>query len=129
MSNETSYVTEDGFFLTPVTLSQVETVLIVVLLSQGIPVNVLIAVVITSNRRLHNPRNTFWLGIIWLNLLTMMMSVLLLLAVYLPARHAKDFCLVFSLTTGKPYTILLFIGLLATFDRYSKYLKLDSMNQ
>lgn len=118
MSNETLNWNEGGFFVTPVTLSRVETVSIVVLLSQGIPVNLLIAVVISSNRRLHNPRNAFWLGIIWLNLLTMMMSVLLLLVVYLPPPQAKDVCLVFSLTTGKPYTILLFLGLLATVDRY-----------
>ena len=103
--------------ITPVSLSRIETVSIAVLLSQGIPVNLLIAVVISSNRRLHNPRNAFWLGIIWLNLLTMIMSVLLLLSVYLPTDQGGHVCLLFSVTTDKPYTILLFIGFLATLDR------------
>ena len=117
MSNETLYWTQEGFLITPVSLSRIETVSIAVLLSQGIPVNLLIAVVISSNRRLHNPRNAFWLGIIWLNLLTMIMSVLLLLSVYLPTDQGGHVCLLFSVTTDKPYTILLFIGFLATLDR------------
>jgi hypothetical protein len=103
--------------VTPVTLSRVETIVHLICLSQGIPINLLIGVVIARNRRLHNPRNTFWLGIIVLNLMTMFMAVLKLLVVHV-AQTADFSCLVFSFMTGKPYTILLFVMLLATLDRY-----------
>ena len=106
----------------PVTLTKAETILHLVCLSQGIPINLLIGIVIVRNRRLHNPRNTFWLGIIALNLLTMFMAVLKLMTVYFAQNkdHKSEelTCLVFSFMTGKPYTILLFIMLLATLDRY-----------
>jgi len=91
---------------------------------------VIIGVVIIVNRRLHSPRNTFWLGIIALNLLTIFMAVLRLLVVHVEGPQTpvnstvyggnEDgvICLTFSFMTGKPYTILLFILLLATLDRY-----------
>ncbi len=107
--------------VTPVLLSRAETILHLICLSQGLPINLLIGLVIVRNRRLHNPRNTFWLGIIVLNLLTMFMAVLKLLTVHFASSdniHVDYSCLVFSFMTGKPYTILLFIMLLATLDRY-----------
>lgn len=100
--------------VSPVVLTQTETILYFVCLSQGVPINVLVSVVVARNRRLHNPRNTFWFGITMLNLLTMFMSMLKLLAVH----GSVHFCLIFTFTTGKPYTILLFVLLLATLDRY-----------
>lgn len=107
--------------VTPVLVSRAETILHLICLSQGLPINLLIGVVIARNRRLHNPRNTFWLGIIALNLLTMFMAVLKLLTVHFAPTdniHVDYTCLIFSFMTGKPYTILLFIMLLATLDRY-----------
>ena len=110
--NGSTSIEEDD--VTPIVLTQTETILYFVCLSQGVPINVLVSVVVARNRRLHNPRNTFWFGITMLNLLTMFMSVLKMLAV-----HSGDyFCLVFTFATGKPYTILLFLLLLATLDRY-----------
>jgi len=115
------------FDVTPVTMTKAETILNLVCLSQGLPINLLIAAVILHNRRLHNPRNTFWLGIIALNLVTILMAVLKMATVYLliddssnGRREATDgfICLIFSFLTGIPYTILLFIMLLATLDRY-----------
>jgi hypothetical protein len=116
--------------VTPVTMTKAETILNLVCLSQGLPINVLIAAVILHNRRLHNPRNTFWLGIIALNLITILMAVLKMATVYLSpsvdisntfddgADGGGFICLTFSFLTGIPYTILLFIMLLATLDRY-----------
>lgn len=122
MDNQSSIsvVSSSLDIVTPVTLSRAETILHLICLSQGVPINLLIGVVIARNRRLHNPRNTFWLGIIFLNLLTMFMAVLKLLTVHTAnLDDPTDYtCLVFSLMTGKPYTILLFIMLLATLDRY-----------
>lgn len=117
-SNCTNHSGLDVYWsVTPVTVSRVETIIHLICLSQGIPINVLIGVVIARNRRLHNPRNTFWLGIIALNLMTMFMAVLKLLVVHV-AQPGDFTCLFFSSTTGKPYTILLFVMLLATLDRY-----------
>lgn len=115
-SNDSAIVLLDST-VTPVTLSRVETIVHLICLSQGIPINLLIGVVIARNRRLHNPRNTFWLGIIALNLMTMFMAVLKLIVVHL-GQPADFTCLIFSFMTGKPYTILLFVMLLATLDRY-----------
>lgn len=115
-SNDSAIVLLDST-VTPVTLSRVETIVHLICLSQGIPINLLIGVVIARNRRLHNPRNTFWLGIIALNLMTMFMAVLKLIVVHL-TQPADFTCLIFSFMTGKPYTILLFVMLLATLDRY-----------
>jgi hypothetical protein len=117
IANCSNYSAQFDPTVTPVTLSRVETIVHLICLSQGIPINLLIGVVIARNRRLHNPRNTFWLGIIVLNLLTIFMAVLKLLVVHVddPAHFT---CLLFSFMTGKPYTILLFIMLLAILDRY-----------
>lgn len=113
---------DKGEVITPVTLSRAETILHLVMVSQGIPINLIIGVVIVRNRRLHNPRNAFWLGIIALNLMTIFQAVLRLLVVHVEVRSdEKDqgvICMFFSFLTGKPYTILLFILLLATLDRY-----------
>ena len=106
------------FDVTPVTMTKAETILNLVCLSQGLPINLLIAAVILHNRRLHNPRNTFWLGIIALNLVTILMAVLKMATVYLLLVDGGFICLIFSFLTGIPYTILLFIMLLATLDRY-----------
>ena len=102
---------------------------------KGIPINVIIGIVIIVNRRLHNPRNTFWLGIIALNLLTIFHAILRLFFVHeeMGAQQSSGnstssadeetseeglLCLSFSFLTGKPYTVLLCILLLATLDRY-----------
>ncbi|EFX82082.1 hypothetical protein DAPPUDRAFT_316623 [Daphnia pulex] len=118
IANCSNYSAQFDPIVTPVTLSRVETIVHLICLSQGIPINLLIGVVIARNRRLHNPRNTFWLGIIVLNLLTIFMAVLKLLVVHVADDPAHFTCLLFSFMTGKPYTILLFIMLLAILDRY-----------
>ena len=104
-------------------------------INKGIPINVIIGVVIIVNRRLHNPRNTFWLGIIALNLLTIFHAILRLFFVHEEMGTQQSsgnstssadeetseeglLCLSFSFLTGKPYTVLLCILLLATLDRY-----------
>lgn len=117
IANCSNYSSQFDPTVSPVTLSRVETIVHLICISQGIPINLLIGVVIARNRRLHNPRNTFWLGIIVLNLLTIFMAVLKLLVVHVddPAHFT---CLLFSFMTGKPYTIVLFIVLLAILDRY-----------
>ncbi|XP_045032475.1 olfactory receptor 226 [Daphnia magna] len=107
----------DFDLVTPVTLSRTETILYLICVSQGLPINLLIGFVIARNRRLHNPRNTFWFGIIVLNILNIFMTVLKMLVVYV-AQPGDFTCLFFSSITGKPYTILLFVMLLATLDRY-----------
>ncbi|KZS06607.1 Uncharacterized protein APZ42_029889, partial [Daphnia magna] len=105
----------DFDLVTPVTLSRTETILYMICVSQGLPINLLIGFVIARNRRLHNPRNTFWFGIIVLNILNIFMTVLKMLVVYV-AQPGDFTCLLFSSMTGKPYTILLFVMLLATLD-------------
>lgn len=115
-SSVVDFVLDDS---TPVTLSRNETIVHLICLSHGIPINLLIGIVIARNRRLHNPRNAFWLGIIAFNLITMLMAVLKLIVVHVGQTDHDDFtCLIFSFMTGKPYTILLVVMLLATLDRY-----------
>jgi hypothetical protein len=118
IANCSNYSAQFDPTVTPVTLSRVETIVHLICLSQGIPINLLIGVVIARNRRLHNPRNTFWLGIIVLNLLTIFMAVLKLLVVHVDDPAHFTFLLLSFSMTGKSYTIVLFIMLLAILDRY-----------
>ncbi|XP_046447839.1 rhodopsin-like [Daphnia pulex] len=81
----------------------------------GSPLNVMVASVIIRQRRLRNPRNTFWLGVIFCNLLAFANAVIEYIAF---EQLNVTACLIFRVTAGIPYTLLLVNLLLATLDRW-----------
>ncbi len=96
-------------------------VLLCLFLKKGVPINLFIALVFLLNKQLQTPRNTFWVGIIAVNLLTILIAILRLAITYDGKGNDDEdgiICFLFSFLTGKPYTILLFLQLLATMDRY-----------
>ena len=84
----------------------------------GLPLNILVACVILRNRRLHNPRNAFWLGNIACHLATLSMGLFEAILVMNPQQHPNVFCQIYSLFACSPYTNLLLGLLLATADRW-----------
>ena len=65
------------------------------------------------------PRNAFWIGIVAINLLTVLIAALRLALTYFGDDQDDGIvCFLFSVLTGKPYTLLLFNQYLATLDRY-----------
>lgn len=85
----------------------------------GLPIHILVAAVILRTRQLHNPRNTFWLGVIACHAATLLMGIYEILTT-VNRRTSKDdvFCRIYSLLVGFPYTSLLVSLLLATADRW-----------
>ena len=71
----------------------------------GFPLNAVVAGVIFRQRRLRNPRNTFWLGIIFCNLLALTNAIVEYVAFELMSPGA---CAVFRVTAGIPYTVISF---------------------
>lgn len=70
--------------------------------SLGCPLNATVFGVILRQKRLRNPRNTFWLGIIVCNVLALSNAL-----VEYAAFAQMDFraCKVFRVTAGIPYTV------------------------
>lgn len=70
----------------------------------GFPLNALVACVIFRQRRLRNPRNTFWLGTIVCNLVALTNAI-----VEYAAFVSQDplACFLFSSSAGMPYTVYL----------------------
>lgn len=88
----------------------------VLLVTAGVPLNLIIACVIMAFRRLHNkPRIILWLGVTYCNLLTLFTILVELLAYHMENRSV---CLIFVSITGIAYTCLLFTLFLALLDRY-----------
>ena len=90
-----------------------------VIIAIGLPLNILVAWVILRNRRLHNPRNAFWLGSIVCHLATLSMGALeAILFMNSQREHPNVFCHIYVLLASSPYTNLLVSLLLATADRW-----------
>lgn len=62
----------------------------------------MVASVIIRQRRLRNPRNTFWLGVIFCNLLAFANAVIEYIAF---EQLNVTACLIFRITAGIPYTV------------------------
>ena len=89
-----------------------------VIIAIGLPLNILVAWVILRTRKLHNPRNAFWLGNVVCNLVTLLMGAFEATVVTWPQQPLDIFCRIYSLLVGTPYTNLLVSLLLATADRW-----------
>lgn len=70
----------------------------------GIPLNGLIAFVIISMKRLHKPRNIFWLGVTFSNEFALLTSLVEFMALYVPSKVA---CTLYVLLVGIPYATIL----------------------
>ena len=81
----------------------------------GIPLNVFVGAVLICNPSLYSARNTIWIGVIFCNILTLVMG---LIEVWAIAGGNEEACLIFTVMMGKPYTMVLANLLLATCDRY-----------
>lgn len=90
---------------------------IVTCVSIGVPLNLLIAVVIIAQKRLHKPRHIFWLGVIFSNLFAQLVSFNELLVFYLLPGN-KPACWTFVFLLGIPYATLLLNLLLGSIDRF-----------
>ena len=106
-------VTETGVIVLTLDTFQIVSHCICILI--GTLVNVFVAFILLSHRRLYNARNTIWLGVTFSNLLTLVMAFLELLAVCWSSEVA---CSIYTVMVGKPYTLVLVNTLLAAFDRY-----------
>ena len=83
----------------------------------GIPIQLLVAMVILKSRRLHNPRNAFYLGNICCCFTILVMSAYeYLLLIYRP--NCPLWCQIYGVLVGSPYTCLLVTLLLAIIDRW-----------
>ena len=81
----------------------------------GVPLNLFVAWVIVSSRRLHYARNAIWLGVTLSNLLHLIPIPLEFLVSFQQSYAA---CQLLVVVAGKPYVILLINLLLATCDRF-----------
>ena len=82
----------------------------------GIPLNVFVAIIIIRLRRLHSkPRNIFFLGIIFSNLLTFVPALIEVIYWVLPLDIV---CQSYVAVSALPNTLLLWNMLLALIDRY-----------
>ena len=89
----------------------------IVLITIGVPLNLFIAVVILTFKRLHKkPRNIVWLGVILSNLLTLLTVLIELLAYH---TQNNFLCLCYVSIMGVAYTCLLYNLFLALADRYA----------
>ncbi|KAI9560102.1 hypothetical protein GHT06_014112 [Daphnia sinensis] len=101
----------------PVTVLAFLPLAIISCVSVGAPLNLLIAVVLIVQRRLHNPRHISWLGVTFSNLFAQSVSVNELIVFYL-MPEGKTACWIFSLLVGIPYASLLLNLLLGLIDRF-----------
>lgn len=105
---------DDGLQQLPLTSNMLIVHLVCICL--GIPLNVFVGLVIIRNRRLHNPRNTFWLGSILCHLTALLFALLECLVSRSPSSVP---CFMYSTMIGTSYTVLLINSLLATLDRWA----------
>jgi hypothetical protein len=111
-----SSVVSNDTLVFPIELDMVRSVSHLILAVIGLPLNVFVAVVIISFRRLRRkPRNIIWLGVIIANIFTLLTILVELYASYMKSEMA---CKWFVSITGIAYTWLLFNLLLALADRY-----------
>lgn len=82
----------------------------------GFPLNVLIVAFIATRRRLHQPRNILWLGIILSNLFILTNQVIELYTFF--SASSPTGCKIRTWLAGLPYVTLLMNQLLALIDRY-----------
>ncbi|XP_057366092.1 beta-1 adrenergic receptor-like [Daphnia carinata] len=101
----------------PVTVFALLPLAIITCVSVGAPLNLLIAVVIIVQRRLHKPRHISWLGVTFSNLFAQSVSVNELIVFYL-MPESKTACWIFFLLVGIPYASLLLNLLLGLIDRF-----------
>ncbi|XP_032788920.2 ultraviolet-sensitive opsin isoform X2 [Daphnia magna] len=113
--NATSSWNQTGFESYPPDLDGVRQFIHLACAGIGSPLNVMVANVIIRQRRLRNPRNTFWLGVIFCNLLALTNAIIEYVAFELMSAQA---CIIFRITAGIPYTLILVNLLLATLDRW-----------
>ena len=81
----------------------------------GTLINVFVGSILICNRRLHTARHIIYLGVVFSNLLTLLMALMELLAVCLSNQTA---CVIYSVIIGKPYVLVLLNFLLGACDRY-----------
>jgi hypothetical protein len=105
---------DDGLQQLPLTSNMLIVHLVCICL--GIPLNVFVGLVIIRNRRLHNPRNIFWLGSILCHLTALLFALLECLVSRSPSSVP---CFMYSTMIGTSYTVLLINSLLATLDRWA----------
>jgi len=98
----------------PFSMDRVTTVLQLIEALIGMPLNVLMAAVIISWRRLHSPRNILWLGSAFSNLFILITNI-----IKFYAFHWQDVpsCKLYIAIVGLPYASLLSNLLLALIDR------------
>lgn len=87
----------------PSTLSLARQTVHLACIGTGYPLNALVLCVIFRQRRLRNPRNTFWLGTIVCNLLALTNAVVEYAAFV--QQHGLA-CSLFSSTAGMPYMVI-----------------------
>jgi hypothetical protein len=103
----------------PLHNSQVFFIFRVLVISVGIPIQLLVAFVILRTRQLKNPRNAFWLGNIACHFAILVMGAYeYWTVVNTTINSSYILCRIYSLLVGYPYTILLVRLLLATADRW-----------
>ena len=102
--------------LFPIELGPVRSVCHVLLAASGLPLNILIALVIVTFRRLRRkPRNILWLGVTMASIVTLLTILLEFVA---SQWHNRGACRAFLALTGLGYSWLLYNLLLALIDRY-----------
>lgn len=101
----------------PVTVLAFLPMAIISCVAIGAPLNLLIAVVIIAQRRLHKPRHIFWLGVTFSNLFAQLVSINELVVFYLIPEN-KATCWAFFISVGIPYASLLLNLLLGLIDRF-----------
>lgn len=115
--NSWSADANSSFVLKSLELNTFQSVSHVFLCVTGLPLNLLIIVVILTNKRLNQkPRNVLWLGVIVSNFFTLLTILIEFLAYYYDSVLG---CQVFAMVTGVAYTCLLYNLLLALLDRYA----------
>ena len=106
-----------GLVTFPIELDLFKSICHIVLVSIGVPLNLFIAIVISTFKRLHKkPRNVIWLGVVVCNLLTLLTVLIELLAYH---TQNNILCLCYVSIMGVGYTCLLYNLFLALADRYA----------
>ena len=106
-----------GLVTFPIELDLFKSICHIVLVSIGVPLNLFIAIVISTFKRLRKkPRNVIWLGVVVCNLLTLLTVLIELLAYH---TQNNILCLCYVSIMGVGYTCLLYNLLLALADRYA----------
>lgn len=87
----------------------------------GIPLNILVLIVVLRSRQLWSPRNIFWFGVTFFNVIAILQSVAELVVYYLYKYYEgshEPVCKLYVALVGGPYGTLLACLTLASCDRY-----------